>query len=217
MRSSVQNYEGQQDPFVGFGLDPALPPPEWNGIDCKSTGLPGQSGRSPIFPFTPAPSKFSLEQWSLPYLRWQQCPPPEISLGTSTTTFGTSSSFLTHDFPPPPPSKPPQIAPKENPPTEIPSIRRGPGRPKKYESKTQVFRAMKKQSHNLSASQSRAKLNSVIDELWHLLPDCNRLRRCGGKRKKATRTEKIEEAIEYVRSLREELSGREGKQCGFIG
>jgi len=215
-RNALASYEGRKEPITaGLGINPAaLLSSEWNDINDGSTGFSEQSDCSLIFPFTPPTLlKLSFEQLTLPETFWEQCP---LEAETSSLGLTPNRRSPTHDQPeaprPPPSKPPPPLAPKENAAGNPQSTRRGPGRPKKHEVKTQVFKAMKKQSHNLSASQSRARLNSVIDELWHLLPQGHRLRRAhrGGKKRKVTRTEKIEETIQYIRVLQEELSAPEG-------
>jgi hypothetical protein len=161
-----------------------------------------ESTSSPIISVTPPSSAAGYCQRQPHSDIVKQCAGLDDS---SNLTFGTYNSAPAVGHHPPSPSLIRQIAQKPDPKPSTP-LHRGPGRPKKYESKSQVFKAIKKQSHNISASHSRARLNTVIDELWHLVPEDGRSRRALLNRKrKVTRMEKIEEVIQYIREVQEEL------------
>lgn len=188
----------------GNWLKDAALDPIYLGIDQAAwNNNIGDEIFSALFPYTPPTSaiKNSLEQLCIPDVLKQispdvcpQSPPPSAGTNQSLATYESkvSSPNILH-----------QIAPKLHP--DNPPFRRGPGRPKKNDSKSQAIKAMKKQSHNLSASQSRRRLNSVINELWNLLPDSEKSSKRGRKQHKVTRTEKIEEVILYIKYLQEEL------------
>ena len=90
----------------------------------------------------------------------------------------------------------------------VPSIpRRGPGRP----SKAQLARekaegkpsaknviTMRRVIHNDSAMRSRARFNTVLDELWNEIPEKERM---ADSSRQLCRAEKIEIIISYVRKL----------------
>ena len=158
---------------------------------------------SAFFPCTPSTSAIAdpLEQLCIPDVLKQIS--PDVRPQSPPPSAGTNPSLATCESKVSSPNVLLKIAPKLHP--DNPPFRRGPGRPKKKDSKSQAMKAMKKQNHNLSASQSRRRLNSVINELWNLLPDSERSSKRGRKQHKVTRTEKIEEVILYVNYLQEEL------------
>lgn len=192
--------------YLEFGIDLGTLA-EWNDLDEKdSLG----SSRSPIFPSTPPQSATTIPLENLRF--------PAFSRHVTYNAPIPSPVFHKPDygipdFPPTsnplsPPSSPLRsLAPRPVPPPSAPTPHHGPGRPKKHDLKSQAFEAQKKRSHNQSASQSRARLNSGIDELWQLIPREERLSRGkerGIRERKVTRTEKIEHVIEYVMELQEE-------------
>jgi hypothetical protein len=196
---------------LDLGIDPTILA-EWNHLDEKAS-LEGDC--SPVFPFTPASSATTIPFESLNLPGFPKHPPGELPFNPlfNGSYCETADSTLKPNVPFPSPSLLRSLAPKPDPDRPL---RRGPGRPKKHEFKSQAFKAQKKQSHNQSASQSRARLNSVIDELWYLLPKEERSDRGvergsesdGGARdkgRKVTRTQKIEDVIEYIKELQKEV------------
>jgi hypothetical protein len=81
------------------------------------------------------------------------------------------------------------------------------GRPKKGVYQEPAFKEARRQNHNHSASQSRARLNALIDELFHLLPEPSKVQRRVGTNqvRKITKSDKIEMVILYVRSIQEKM------------
>ena len=92
-----------------------------------------------------------------------------------------------------------------------PSVRRGPGRPPKplnstdrLHSTDSNYRSIRRQYHNESATRSRAKFNSLLDELWNEIPEDEKLRVIGtnaSATRIVSRSEKIQAALSYVQKL----------------
>lgn len=89
--------------------------------------------------------------------------------------------------------------------------RRGPGRPSKAQLaalgaekrlKGRSLIAMRRQIHNGSAMRSRARFNTVLDELWNEIPEDNRQEASMDASRQLSRAEKIEHVISYVRDLK---------------
>ena len=85
--------------------------------------------------------------------------------------------------------------------------RRGPGRPSKAQlarekaegkPSTKNVITMRRVIHNDSAMRSRARFNSVLDELWNEVPEKERM---VDTSRQLCRAEKIEIVISYVRKL----------------
>jgi len=103
-------------------------------------------------------------------------------------------------------------SPKER---SLPGHRKGPGRPSKAEMATRTTaknrRSMvdrSRQLHNDSASRSRARFSSVLEDLWNEIPLSERARsdqlEVFGQRQ-LSRAEKVEMAVLYVRKLQQQL------------
>jgi len=102
----------------------------------------------------------------------------------------------------------------------VPVRRRGPGRPCKSqvaamqsEEKRPTGRAlvtMRRQIHNDSAMRSRARFNTVLDELWNEVPEDERSKALAKSdpTRQLSRAEKIEVVISFVRRLRVEANAR---------
>lgn len=90
--------------------------------------------------------------------------------------------------------------------------RRRPGRPSKVQLEARKgnhptgrkLALIKRQVHNDSAMRSRARFNTVLDELWEQVPECERPQTPGkaDPSRSVHRAEKIEIAILYLRKLR---------------
>jgi hypothetical protein len=107
-----------------------------------------------------------------------------------------------------------------SPPPTIPVRRRGPGRPCKAQlaamqsdEKRPTGRAlvtMRRQIHNDSAMRSRARFNSVLDELWNEVSEEERSKALSkaDPTRQLSRAEKIEVVISYLRKLRKDANTR---------
>jgi hypothetical protein len=102
----------------------------------------------------------------------------------------------------------------------VPVRRRGPGRPCKTQlaalqadEKRPTGRAlvtMRRQIHNDSAMRSRARFNTVLEELWNEVPEDERSKAIAKSdpTRQLARAEKIEIVISYVRKLRMDANAR---------
>jgi hypothetical protein len=99
---------------------------------------------------------------------------------------------------------------------EPPIRRRGPGRPSKAQlarekqegrQSTKNVVTMRRVIHNDSAMRSRARFNTVLDELWNEVPERERM--VADPSRQLCRAEKIEIVISYVRKL-QKRNGRMG-------
>jgi hypothetical protein len=97
-----------------------------------------------------------------------------------------------------------------NPKYGMPSSCRRPGRPKKSEqrpysgvTKGQLKKSARRQFHNDSATRSRAKFNTLLDQLWDEVPEGQRVQALGENiSRQLSRADKIEVVVSYVRIMR---------------
>ena len=103
--------------------------------------------------------------------------------------------------------------PKKNPSPLGVRRRRGPGRPSKAEQDggqsirpKKPPRALRRDKHNDSATRSRAKFASALDQLWEEVPEKRKMQAIGGDiGRQLCRAEKVEIAISYVQNLQTKL------------
>ena len=87
---------------------------------------------------------------------------------------------------------------------------RGPGRPSKAQLAAEGDKrlsgrsliTMRRQIHNGSAMRSRARFNSILEELWDEVPEVYRTEVGSDNSRLLSRAEKIEYVISYVRDLK---------------
>ena len=115
----------------------------------------------------------------------------------------------------------PQIKVEPHPftPSNIPPRRRGPGRPSKAQLAAEGIHGkrgrssvvLRREVHNDSAMRSRARFNTVLDQLWAVVPETERqdMPECDSLRT-VCRAEKIEIVIAYVKKLQREADRRKG-------
>ena len=91
--------------------------------------------------------------------------------------------------------------------------RRGPGRPKKGEQRSQTTgrkhctRTYSREVHNDSAMRSRAKFNTALAALWNQVPEEMQVQALGeDAARQIPRAEKVEIVILYIRSLEAKIS-----------
>ena len=110
-----------------------------------------------------------------------------------------------------------QVESAESPIPQIDSIeptirRRGPGRPSKAQlarekqegkQSTKSAVTIRRVIHNDSAMRSRARFNTVLDELWNEVPERDRM--VTDPSRQLCRAEKIEIVISYVRKLQKRI------------
>lgn len=123
----------------------------------------------------------------------------------------TSSSFYES-------STSPQITAKQSfTPSNPPPRRRGPGRPSKAQLAAEGIHGkrgrsvtIRREIHNDSAMRSRARFNTVLDQLWAVLPKKERAAMPSSDASRTVcRAEKIEIVIEYVKKLQLEAQRRD--------
>jgi hypothetical protein len=87
--------------------------------------------------------------------------------------------------------------------------RRKPGRPKKSEpirAKGRSIINARRQLHNDSAMRSRAKFNTLLNQLWDEVPESQRILVLGGNSSKyLSRADKVEAVVSYIRLMRGDL------------
>jgi hypothetical protein len=92
---------------------------------------------------------------------------------------------------------------------DTPPPRRKPGRPKKSAQSRVKSRSIinkQRQFHNDNAMRSRARLNTLLNQLWDEVPESLRIRAMGGNPpKRLSRAEKIEAAVSYMRVMQARL------------
>ena len=102
-------------------------------------------------------------------------------------------------------------------PSSPPPRRRGPGRPSKAQLAAEGIHGkrgrsvtIRREIHNDSAMRSRARFNSVLDQLWAVLPKKERAAMPNSDASRTVcRAEKIEIVIEYVKKLQLEAQRRD--------
>ena len=113
------------------------------------------------------------------------------------------------------PSPAPEI--KVELPANIPPRRRGPGRPSKAQLAAEGIHGkrgrssitLRREIHNDSAMRSRARFNTVLDQLWAVLPEKERAEIPNSDMSRTVcRAEKIEIVIAYIRKLQDEVERR---------
>jgi len=100
----------------------------------------------------------------------------------------------------------------------VPPRRRGPGRPSKAQLAAEGYDGgrrpsgrtlvtARRQIHNDSAMRSRAKFNSVLDELWNEVPEGERQKATMGMdpSRQISRAERVEIVIMYLRKLQRKV------------
>jgi hypothetical protein len=110
-----------------------------------------------------------------------------------------------------------KVEPQSFSPSNLPPRRRGPGRPSKAQLAAEGIHGkrgrssvgLRREIHNDSAMRSRARFNTVLDQLWAVVPENERqdMPDCDGTRS-VCRAEKIEIVIAYVKKLQRQAERR---------
>ena len=108
------------------------------------------------------------------------------------------------------------IEPQYTTPANILPRRRGPGRPSKAQLMAEGIQGkrgrnsntLRREIHNDSAMRSRARFNTVLDQLWAILPEKERAEMVTSSRT-VCRAEKIEVVISYIERLQREVECRD--------
>jgi hypothetical protein len=193
----------------------------WEAFSNPTFLFPASATNQSTFPPSPvlSPKDIIDEQITLAeFLRQaadNQIIDPALSLNNYPSPQSSASPHPCIE-PPPTESKSPILKQIESPKSPIfqkiestgPIIRRrGPGRPSKAQlarekaegtQSTKNVITMRRVIHNDSAMRSRARFNSVLDELWNEIPEKERMVDAS---KQLCRAEKIEIVISYVRKL----------------
>lgn len=169
-------------------------------------------------------SQPTTEEFALPYDRFLTSSPEVKNINPTMQMTSVNAEAMALDYPSPSLSasptnnnqddQSPYTRPKSQ--DSIYVHRRRPGRPSKAQISARnkkrpsdrMLTTIKRQVHNDTAMRSRARFNTVLDELWEEVPKCERSQVILGKAdpsRSIHRADRIEIVIFYLRKLRKSV------------